>query len=147
MKTKEIFDLWDVDCKIDITDLALESLKIPQLHNKYYKIYMNEKAILRNLLKEHAALKHNKEEFYTLGPTEETKALGWQLPPRGKIIKTEVKSYLEVDKDLVQSALKIGMQEEKISLIKSIMETISNRSFQISSAIKFLGFQNGVNNL
>ena len=34
----EYFDLWAEDSKIDRTELGEESIKIPQLHHKYYKI-------------------------------------------------------------------------------------------------------------
>jgi hypothetical protein len=43
MKLEEIESLWEQDSKIDRTDLDNESLKIPMLHSKYYKIYLREK--------------------------------------------------------------------------------------------------------
>lgn len=143
MKISEIFEEWDKDCKIDILHLDHESLKIPQLHNKYYLIYIREKVALRALKSKFSNLKHEKFEFLTMGPNEETKAKGWVLPPRGKILNNQVEPYLQNDKELIELSLKIGIHEEKIDLIKSILETVSNRSFQINSAIKFLAFQNG----
>ena len=43
MKFEEIQKLWTSDCNIDETELAQESVKIPQLHNKYLILYSNEK--------------------------------------------------------------------------------------------------------
>ena len=43
MKTEDIISLWEQDCKIDSTELGMESLRIPQLHNKYYKIFIQER--------------------------------------------------------------------------------------------------------
>ena len=43
MKFEEIQKLWTRDCPIDETELAQESVKIPQLHNKYMILYSNEK--------------------------------------------------------------------------------------------------------
>ena len=39
MTIDEINDEWTKDSNIDRTELGEESLKIPQLHNKYLKIY------------------------------------------------------------------------------------------------------------
>ena len=43
MKFEEIQKLWTSDCPIDETELSQESVKIPQLHNKYLILYSNEK--------------------------------------------------------------------------------------------------------
>ena len=43
MNFEEIQKLWTSDCNIDETELAQESVKIPQLHNKYLILYSNEK--------------------------------------------------------------------------------------------------------
>ena len=42
MKLEEIQELWSSDCVIDDTELDLESVKIPELHNKYLKIFSEE---------------------------------------------------------------------------------------------------------
>ena len=47
MKLEEIYTEWDVDSDIDTTDLGNESIKIPKLHNKYYKLFSSEKLLLR----------------------------------------------------------------------------------------------------
>ena len=39
----DLFDLWADDSKIDRTELGEESIKIPQLHSKYYKLYSTER--------------------------------------------------------------------------------------------------------
>jgi Recombination, repair and ssDNA binding protein UvsY. len=143
MQIDEIFKLWDEDSRIDVTQLQFESLKIPQLHNKYYKIYLSEKLILKKLKTKASQLKLEKQEFYLLGPTEETKAKGWVLPERGKILKPDLEPYLAADKDIIDLNLKLGVQEEKIELVRSILDTVKNRSFQIRGAIDFIRFSNG----
>ena len=142
MNIESIFKLWDEDSKIDATQLQYESLKIPQLHNKYYKIYITERVKLKELKNEAAKLKLEKQEFYTLGPTEETQKAGWELPPRGKLLKQDLEPYMSADKHLVDLNLRIGKQEEKIELLRSILETIRNRSYQIRAAIDFMKLYN-----
>ncbi len=144
MKLDEITSLWEQDSKIDKTELADESLKIPQLHHKYYKIYSNEKLILRKLNTEYKQLRLQKFEFYTQGPNEETEDKGWVLPAIGRILKADVAQYIEADNDLIQLSLKIGIQEEKIEFLESIIKTLNNRGYNIHTALEFIKFMNGL---
>jgi hypothetical protein len=144
VKLDDIFALWDIDCKIDKTDLTNEAIKIPQLHNKYYRIYINERLTLRKYETQLKLLKKDKFDFYTEGPTEETHALGWKLPPRGNILKVDANGYVETDKDIIDLTLKIGLQTEKTGLLESIIKSIANRNFIITNAITFEKFQLGI---
>ena len=144
MKLEEITSLWEQDSKIDKTELAEESLKIPQLHHKYYKIYSNEKLILRKLNTEYKQLRLEKYEFYTQGPNEETDEKGWKLPASGRILKADVLQYIEADTDLINLSLKIGIQEEKIEFLESIIKTLNNRGYNIHTALEFIKFMNGL---
>jgi len=143
MKLEEIYTEWDTDSEIDTTDLGNESIKIPKLHNKYYRIYTTEKLLLRKFEAEMKELKLDKYEFYTQGPSQESQAKGWILPSRGMILKQEMPMYMEADKDLIALSLKIGYQQEKIDLLESIIKSLVNRGFQIKSAIDFIKFTNG----
>jgi hypothetical protein len=49
MSTDDISNLWSVDCKIDETNLAGESKRIPELHNKYYTLYYKEALKVKKL--------------------------------------------------------------------------------------------------
>ncbi len=143
MKLEKIFELWGEDSKINKLDLVNESLSQSELHNKYYKIYLNERLLTRQYESDLKKLRFDKYEFYTQGPTEVTNALGWKLPSSGRILKADVNNYLEVDSDIVELTLKIGIQNEKIDFLKSIIESISRRSFQIKNAIDMIKFENG----
>jgi hypothetical protein len=143
MKFEEIFDEWKKDSEIDQTDLGAESLKIPKLHHKYYMILVAEKAILRKLEYQYKQLKLAKYEFYSQGHTEETKKLGWQLPPRGIILKADIPLYLESDQDVVDLSLKIGMQQEKVDFLESIIKSFQTRGYLIKNSIDFMRFTMG----
>ena len=43
MTLEDIFELWSKDCDIDRTELGEESLKIAQLHAKYFKIIRTQR--------------------------------------------------------------------------------------------------------
>lgn len=143
MKIEDIFALWEADSKIDRTELSDESLKIPQLHHKYYKIFTNERLLLRKLEADSKILKLEKYEFYTQGHTKETQEKGWELPARGMILKADLPMYMESDKEIIELNLKIGYQLEKIELLENIIKTISNRGFQIKNAIDWNKFIQG----
>ena len=143
MKLDDIFALWEQDSQIDRNALDDEALKLSQLHHKYHRIYTNERLVLRKYEAELKTLKLDKYEFYTQGPTKETQDRGWQLPPIGKIIRSDVGQYLDADKDIIELNLRIGVQHEKIELLESIIKTISNRGFQIKTAVDWIKYTGG----
>ena len=143
MKLEDIFAEWEQDSHIDRSELGAEALRIPKLHHKYFKIFTNERLVLRKYESELKQLKLAKHEFFTMGPTEETHALGWKLPPQGKILRSDVNNYIEADSDVVNLTLKIGIQQEKIGLLESIIKSFTNRGFNIKAAIDFEKFKVG----
>jgi hypothetical protein len=143
MKLEAIYEEWNIDSEIDMTELGNEAIKIPKLHHKYFQMYTNEKMLLRKYEAELKSLKLEKYEFYTQGPTRETQEKGWVLPARGMILKQEMPMYLEGDRDLIDMSLKIGLQQEKVELLESIIKSLTNRGFQIKSAIDWNKFTMG----
>lgn len=143
MKFEEIFASWEKDSEIDKTNLAEESLIIPKLHHKYYTMFVTERSVLRKLEAEMKRLKLDKYEFYTQGPTEETKEKGWRMPARGMILKADIPMYMESDQDIIDLSLKIGMQQEKVEFIESILKTLQTRGYIIKNAIDFVKFTMG----
>lgn len=143
MKFEDIFEEWKKDSEIDRTELANESLRIPKLHHKYYMILVAEKSLLKKLEADMKQLKLLKYEFYSQGHTEETKALGWQLPARGMILKADIPMYLEADKDIIDLSLRIGMQQEKVEFLESVIKSFQTRGYIIKNAIDFMKFTMG----
>jgi hypothetical protein len=143
MTFEELFGEWKKDSDIDPTDLGNESLKIPKLHHKYYMHLVQERASLRKLESQYKQLKLAKFEFYSQGHTEETRALGWQLPPRGIILKAEIPTYIESDKDIIDLSLRIGVQQEKVDFLESIIKSFQTRGYLIKNSIDYMKFQMG----
>jgi hypothetical protein len=144
MKIEQIFEEWEKDSVIDQTELGEESLKIAKLHHKYFKMLTYERLQHRKLEAEMKSLHLEKHEFYTQGPTKETMDKGWQLPAVGKILRSDVGNYIEADKNIVDLSLKIGVQLEKIDLLKSIITTLNNRGYNIKAAIDWEKFKMGM---
>ena len=138
------FDLWAEDSKIDRTELGEESIKIPQLHHKYYKMYSLERLNLVRLQEEMKILKKDKIEYYTGTMAEEDlKERGWQPNPL-RILKTDIPVHMEADKDFVDLNLKIAYNKEKVEFLEAVVKTLNIRSYQINNAINWEKFKVGV---
>jgi hypothetical protein len=142
VKIEEIESLWSEDSIITDIDLSREASKIPQLHAKYYQIYIREKMILLKYRNEYKKLKLEKHEFL-INPTEDKFNDGWKLPAQGKILKNEIHTYLDGDDLILQQELKIGIQEEKVTFLKSIIDSINTRNFIIKNMIEDRRFMAG----
>ena len=88
-------------------------------------------------------LKLAKYEFFTQGHTEETRTLGWELPAKGMILKPDIPMYIEADKDIIELSLKIGMQQEKVEFLESILKSFQTRGYIIKNALDFVKFSMG----
>jgi hypothetical protein len=144
MKLDDIYQEWEKDSDINRNELGDEALRIPKLHHKYFKIFTQERLTLRKLEFDLKQLKLEKYEFFTQGPTPEQHEKGWKLPPQGKILKSDANNYVDSDQEVIQLALRIGMQLEKIELLESVIKTLTNRGFNIKSAIEWEKFKVGI---
>jgi hypothetical protein len=144
MKIDDIYTQWEQDSHIDRSELGNEALNIPKLHHKYFKIFTNERLVLRKYEAEFKQLKLAKHEFFTMGPTTETHEKGWKLPPQGKIIRSDVNNYIEADQEVINMSLRIGVQQEKIELLESIIKSLTGRGFNIKAAIEWEKFKVGI---
>ena len=144
MKLEDIQLLWDKDSKINPSDLAAESLRVPDLHNKYYKIYINERLMLSKWESELKKLYKEKYEYY-MGIMDEgdLKANGWE-PFALKVLKADLPIYMEADVDLTNMTQRSSLQKEKVSFLEAVIKNLNNRGFLIKNAIDWNKFTNGV---
>ncbi len=142
MKLEEIEAEWEIDAKIDKTQLSNEALKISSLQGKYYKWYVREILQLKGLDEAINILKLEKWEFYTQGPTKETEARGWKFPG-AVILKAEVDRYMQADPDIIKANLNAAKQKEKVNFLKHIIDSLNGRSWNIRAAIDFEKFRAG----
>lgn len=144
MKLEEISQEWINDSKIDTTELDIESIKIPQLHSKYLKIYFEERRKLKSIEFQNKELYLNKYEYYNGRLSdEELQNLNWE-PFMKRLMKTEVDLYLESDKDIIQNNMRIVNQKEKLDMLEEILKNLNQRNFQIKNAIDWKKFTQGV---
>ena len=142
MNLEDIRRLVGKDLKMDETELDLESMKTPQLHNKYLIIFTDEKLILGKLKSDFNVLKKNKWLYYTGKLSrEQLDDMGWE-PFDLNILKSDIDKFLDADDDLITIVNKILLQQEKVNYLESIIKTINNRQWYIRSAIDWLKFTN-----
>lgn len=143
MKFDDIMDLWAQDSQMDDTELGAESLKIPLLHHKYYKMYVQETIQLKAYEQQYKSLYRLKYEYYMGVLDQETLAEhGWNPNPL-KILKQDLTIYIDADQDLQRIQQKIDIQKQKTSFLESAIKTISNRGFLIKNAIDWERFKVG----
>jgi len=142
MTVEEILGEWDKDSKIDQTELGRESLRVSELHHKYYKMFVGERLARRKLEAELKDLKLRKHEFYLHGPSRETEGEGWRHPGT-RPLRSDLGLYTDADEGVQLLTMRIGYQQEKIDLLESIIKLIGARNYAIKNAIDFLRFTNG----
>lgn len=143
MKLDEIQKLWSDDSNIDRTELGEESLRIPQLHSKYFKLFSDERLTLRKYERAFKELYKLKYEYYngTISE-EELKENAWE-PFALKILRTDIGMYMDADNDLGVLDNKIQLQREKVDFLESIIKNLPSRGYQINAAITWEKFKVG----
>jgi len=140
MNIDEIQLLWEEDSKIDPDNLHQESLKIPSLHSKYYKIYNN--IILLKKIEENKYKILRKEKWmYYSGKSEPD--VYKDNPFDHKVLKPDIDKYMDADSDIIKSMSKLDYYQTMINYLDSILKTILNRTYQIKNAIEYMRFTAG----
>ena len=140
MKFDELRRMVSVDMKIDGTELDIESLKTPQLHNKYLNLYHDERLILKQMRSRIKELVRDKWEFYSGKMSEEKlERLGWE-PFQLKVLKQDIDRYIESDTQVAREYDRIAFQEEKVDFLQSTLKSITARQWDIKNAIEWRKF-------
>lgn len=143
MKLDDIMDLWEADGHMDMTELSTESLKIPLLHHKYYKLFVQEGLQQKKYEQDYKSLYKTKYEYF-MGVMDKAsmEERGWEPNPL-KILKQDISIYMEGDSDLQLIQAKIDIQKQKVSFLESAIKTITNRGFLIKNVIDWERFKSG----
>ena len=143
MDLEKIQEMWQNDSTIDPDNLHDESLKIPQLHSKYYTIY-NTITLLREKAREtYNRVRLERHNYYTgKAPAEVYVEDPFPYKVRDK---EALQRYMEADDKLNSIDLKIRYYDVMLKFLEEIIKTIANRTFQIKNAIEWHKFQAGFN--
>ena len=143
MDLEKIQEMWQKDSTIDPDNLHDESLKIPQLHSKYYTIY-NTITLLREKAREtYNRVRLERHNYYTgKAPAEVYVEDPFPYKVRDK---EALQRYMEADDKLNSIDLKIRYYDVMLKFLEEIIKTIANRTFEIKNAIEWHKFQAGFN--
>ena len=130
----------DKDLKINDTELDLESLKTPQLHNKYMKHYTKFKLMLTRAETDYSQVKRQKWEYYTGKAAASVYA---EKPFDLKVLRTDVDKYIESDEELIKAKQKREYLSTIVDYLDRTIRQISNRGFTIKNAIDWRKFTSG----
>ena len=143
MNLEQIQEMWEKDSKIDPDNLHDESLKIPQLHSKYYTLY-NTITLLREKAREsYAKVKLERYNYYTGKATAEVYA---EEPFPYKVReKDAIQRHLEADDKMNKIDMKIKYYDVMLKFLEEIIRNVPGRTYQIKNAIEWNKFQAGYN--
>ena len=141
MNLEQIQEMWEKDSKIDPDNLHDESLKIPQLHSKYYTLY-NTITLLREKAREqYSKVRLERYNYYTGKATAEVYA---EEPFPYKVReKDAIQRHLDADDRMNKIDMKIKYYDTMLKFLEEIIRAVSNRTYQIKNAIEWNKFQAG----
>ena len=114
---------------------------MPFQHNKYLNHYIDLQQIKTSLEFEVRKLVKEKKEYYG----GEADAKTYAEKPFGGRISTQdkMKTYIEADTDVINFEAKVKYIDQMLYFLDCVMKQVSNRGFQIKSAIEWEKFING----
>ena len=141
MTLDQIQEMWERDATIDPDNLHDESLKIPQLHSKYYTIYNTITLLREKARTSYSKIKLERFNYYTGKASAEVYA---EEPFPYKVReKDAIQRHLDADEKLSTIDLKIRYYDTTLKFLEEIIRAVSNRTYQIKNAIEWQKFQSG----
>ena len=134
--------MWEEDSEIDKDNLHDESLKIPQLHAKYFDLYNTIFLLRKKADQQRKNIRHERYEYFS-GKADPDVYIKDPFPKKIRD-KDTMQKYLDADGKLSNSSLKIEYYDTMLTYIESILKVIQNRTYQIKNAIEFMRFQSGL---
>jgi hypothetical protein len=144
MKILDIYaiqEMWKEDAKIDIDDLHNESLRIPELHAKYYEIYSNLLLLKKKCEEDKKQIRHRKYEYYT-GKAEPDVYIESPLDKKVRD-KEHLVSCLNSDEEVSKINLKSEIYDVSLTFLQDIIKMLHSRTYQIKNSLDYQKFLSG----
>ena len=140
MDLEQLQELADKDLKINETELDLESLRLPQLHNKYMKHLTKFKLLLSKAEADLATTKKVLWEYYTGKADASVYA---EKPFNFKLLRQDVDQYIQSNEEYIKAKQKVDYLNTTVSFLDKTIRQITNKSFTIKNAIEWRKFTSG----
>tara|TARA_B100000963_G_scaffold140348_1_gene122249 strand:+ start:107 stop:562 length:456 start_codon:yes stop_codon:yes gene_type:complete len=136
-----IQEMWGKDSVMNQDELDNESLRIPQLHAKYYDLYNTILLMRKRDEQQYSSILLDRRKYYTGKATADIYA---EEPFPYKIRdKDDLKLYLDSDEKLSKTKLKLEYYDAMLKYLEEILRQVSNRTYQIKNAIEWRRFSSG----
>ena len=143
MTLEAIQEMWEKDSHIDPDNLHDESLKIPQLHSKYYTLYNTINLLRERAREQYSKVRLERYNYYTgKAPAE---AYVEEPFPYKVREKDAIQRHLDADDRMNKVDMKIKYYDIMLKFLEEIIRAVSNRTYQIKNAIEWNKFQAGYN--
>ena len=142
MNLESVQSMWEKDSVIDPDNLHDESLKIPQLHAKYYEMFNNLILLKKKAEQQKKNIRHERYEYFS-GKADPEVYIENPFPKKIRDKET-MQKYLDADDKLSSVSLKVEYYDTMLNYLESILRVIQNRTYQIKNAIEFIRFQSGL---
>ena len=116
MKIEDIHAEIAADAVIDRANLDIESLNIPILHGKWYRIFMDELRITKALEHDYKITKRDRTLYYT-GKAPDEAYINEPMNLKA-VLKADVDMYLDADEVLAKIRLRLELQKAKLEMLE-----------------------------
>jgi hypothetical protein len=141
MNLEKIKEDWKKDSVIDDILLDQASMKIPQLHYKYLTYHSDFSTLQKRKTQELKKLTHKKWLYYSGKADPEVYK---DAPFQHKILKSDVKNWIEVDDDIQQMQMEVEYYNTIIHYLEEVLRQIHQMSFNIKNTITWRTFTGGL---
>lgn len=144
MNLEEIKESWESDSKINVNNIALESIKCSSLHAKYINEITSHKQRIIKLQNDYNLEKKFKMRFYKGELTkEELDKRNMEQYQGRKLLKDELESFIIGDEDIQLINIKIEYTKVCVYLLEGIIKNIYSRTYEIKNFIEYKKFESG----
>ena len=143
MNLEQIQEMWEKDSHIDPDNLHDESLKIPQLHSKYYTLYNTITLMREKARTQYSKVRLERYNYYT-GKAPAEAYIEEPFPYKVRE-KDAIQRHLDADDRMNKIDMKIKYYDSMLKFLEEIIRVVSNRTYQIKNAIEWNKFQAGYN--
>ena len=134
--------MWEKDSHMDMDNLHDESVKIPQLHQKYYTLYTTIKLLRTKSSDTLSKVRLERYNYYSgKAPAEAYVEEPFPYKVRDK---ESMNMHLSADSKLATIKLKLDYYDVMLAYLEDILKMIHNRGYQIKNSIDYLKFQSGM---
>lgn len=147
MTLDQIYEEWGKDCGIDPSDMKKEFISQSYMTHKYLKY--KSMAVLRmtQTKSEMAILKRQLEDYFLCKlDLDELKELDLK-PYQGRVLKTEVKDYIEAHPLYIKLIQKYAYHKEMVDALEEIIKQVSSRDVRLGRIQRQIFFDNGMTNV